>query len=188
MLTRICYALVMAWRYRKMLKAYRTESALQAAKVVILDPVLLKAEGIKVLVIDVDGVLTSFGELIVTKEIESWLNSCVSIMGEGRVVVLTNKPTTERSQYYANTFKGIQLVQARRKKPYPDGLQQIMLQAKVKPEEVLMIDDRLLTGILAALIAKTKGCYITDPTICIKKHPLPELFFIVLRKIERLVI
>ena len=117
MLTRICYALVMAWRYRKMLKAYRTESALQAAKVVILDPVLLKAEGIKVLVIDVDGVLTSFGELIVTKEIESWLNSCVSIMGEGRVVVLTNKPTTERSQYYANTFKGIQLVQARRKKP-----------------------------------------------------------------------
>jgi hypothetical protein len=48
-----------------------------------------------------------------------------------------------------------------------------------------MVDDRLLTGCLAALVAGARPCYIRHPFISFKQCPLAELFFKLLRRIER---
>jgi len=185
MIKRIGYTLGMAWRHRKMLKPYRYEKALQSEGILNCDPNLLKTRGIKVIALDLDGVLTPYGEIEVSQEIDSWLNFCIGIFGEGNVFILTNKPTSERLNYFSKHFKGITLILPKRKKPYPDGIQQILQIAKVSPPELLMVDDRLLTGVLAAIVAGSSACYITKPLISLTKRPLPELFFIGLRKMER---
>ena len=73
-----------------------------------------------------------------------------------------------------------------KKKPYPDGLNAIIKDAKVKPNEVVLVDDRLLTGVLASLNAKTKIIYITDPRENLfSVFFLQECFFATLRFLEK---
>jgi hypothetical protein len=48
-----------------------------------------------------------------------------------------------------------------------------------------MVDDRLLTGCLAALVAGARPCYIRQPYISLGQRPLAELFFVLLRWVER---
>jgi hypothetical protein len=48
-----------------------------------------------------------------------------------------------------------------------------------------MVDDRLLTGCLAALEAGARPCYIRRPYIAFRHRPLAELFFMLLRRAER---
>jgi len=48
-----------------------------------------------------------------------------------------------------------------------------------------MVDDRLLTGCLAALVAGARPCYIRRPYISFSHRPLAELFFWMLRRAER---
>lgn len=175
----------MAWRHRTSLKAYRRDATLQMTSILQCDPLLLKAQGFKVLVLDLDGVLTPYGVVDLSEAIEKWLRSCMEIFGNKNVFILSNKPTKERIEYFSRFFKGLIVVLPPRNKPYPDGIQQILQQTKAAPEAVLMIDDRLLTGILAAIITHTSGRYITKPLIAFRVHFLPELFFILLRQIER---
>jgi hypothetical protein len=49
----------------------------------------------------------------------------------------------------------------------------------------MLVDDRLLTGGLAACIAKVSITYITRPIVLLSKRPLSELFFMMLRFWER---
>ena len=53
------------------------------------------------------------------------------------------------------------------------------------PKEILVIDDRLLTGVLAAIISKTQACLITKPYIDYKYRPVQEIVFCLIRKLER---
>lgn len=48
-----------------------------------------------------------------------------------------------------------------------------------------MVDDRLLTGCLAALGAGARPCCIRQPYISFKQRPLAELFFMLMRRFER---
>lgn len=188
MLKRILYALSMAWRYRKMLSAYKCNSALQTSDILALNPLFLKEKGIKILILDFDGVLAAHGEIVLSPAIISWINSCIQVLGEGKIFVLSNKATTTRAEYFARTFKGVKWIFPTRKKPYPDGILQILQLTHTAPQEILVIDDRLLTGILAAVIANVSGCYVTNPIIFFHKRPIEETFFMVLRKIERLLL
>ena len=72
-----------------------------------------------------------------------------------------------------------------RKKPYPDGLLKIAELSKAKPSKMLLIDDRLLTGVLATFIANTQAIWIKKPYVNLKKHWGSELLFVALRKLER---
>ena len=146
---------------------------------------MLKVQGIQGIALDLDGVLTSYGEIQPAKEIESWLNLCLEVWGEDRVFVLSNHLTQKRINYFSKHFKGLTIILAKRKKPYPDGVQQILQRTNIHPKALLVVDDRLLTGILAAIITETSGCYITRPLVSLTKRPILELFFISLRKIER---
>lgn len=150
-----------------------------------IDPQQLQALGIKVLILDFDGVLAPHGDLQPLLELQHWLEKCIDTFGEHNIFILSNKPMPQRIDYFKQHYTGIQFIIAKKKKPYPDGLQQI-IQLTGKPStELMLVDDRLLTGVLAACIAKVNTTYITRPYICIKQRPVAELFFISLRNLER---
>jgi hypothetical protein len=51
-----------------------------------------------------------------------------------------------------------------------------------------MVDDRLLTGCLAALVAGARPCYIRKPFISFSHNISAETFFMLLRTAERLIV
>ena len=65
-------------------------------------------------------------------------------------------------------------------------VEDIINDAKVKSSEVVLVDDRLLTGVLASLNAKTKIIYITEPRENLfSVFFLQECFFATLRFLEK---
>lgn len=188
MINRILYALRMTFKHRKALSAHRCDKALQHQSILDIDPLLLQAQGIKVIALDFDGVLASHGAREISLDISHWLKRCIQIFDAGHVFILTNKPSVERANYFAKHFKGVEFIFLKQKKPYPHGVLSILQKTAVSPNELLVVDDRLLTGILAAIIANVRGCYITKPLINLHKHPLSECFIMSLRQLERLVV
>lgn len=188
MITRILYALTMAFKYRESLRAYRHDKTLQSPSILECDPLVLQAQGIKILALDFDGVLASHGAMEINVNISHWLKQCVRIFGPGHVFIVTNKPSKQRADYFANNFSGVEFIFPKRKKPYPDSLLSILQKTGVKPQELFVVDDRLLTGILALIIAGVRGCYITQPVIDLRQRPFAELFIMALRLFERLVL
>lgn len=184
MIYRIWYALSMIRQHCKTLKAYNQDPSLQVNSVLQLVPTVLKAQGIRAIVVDFDGVLAPHGENCPNSNLEDWLNSCVHSFGLGRVFILSNKPTLRRQAYFTEHFTGIEFVIGK-KKPYPDGILKIAKITDLIPAELLVVDDRLLTGVLAAIIAGASARYVVNPLANFTKRPLVESFFAALRKIER---
>ena len=154
--------------------------------ILTLDPDALISSGISVLAIDFDGVLAHHGAAIPLPEAADWLKQCESVLGGDRIFILSNKPTYERIQWFAENFPALRFISGVRKKPYPDGLIKVKELAEVTMSSILMIDDRLLTGCLAALTAGARVCYIRRPYISFSHRPFSEMFFMVLRTLERI--
>lgn len=178
---RIFYSLQKAWQYRKALKATAQQTT-QSITDIDLDQ--LKQQDISIVVFDFDGVLANHGVTEPLPPGKKILSSAVKLFGEDKVFILSNKPTGERKAYFDKHFPTIQFIKANRKKPYPDGLQQIINLTNTPPDNILLIDDRLLTGALAAAIAGTKVCHIKTPFVDIKHSPIRERFFMFLRWLE----
>ncbi len=136
------------------------------------------------LVLDFDGVLAPHGALAPLPEVEEFLVKACQHSTNG-VYILSNKPMMERIDYFAQHFPSIKFIIAK-KKPYPNGLQEITFKAKVKPEELVLVDDRLLTGGLAAILAGTQFLYVRKPFIDYRAKPFKEVCFQCLRLLERL--
>jgi predicted HAD superfamily phosphohydrolase YqeG len=162
------------------------ESTPQITSILELEPEQLAAEGIKVLALDFDGVLACHGAPVPLPSAVVWLQHCQIFFGGDRIFILSNKPTDERSRWFADNFPAIRFIAGVRKKPYPDGLETVAQLAAALPESILMVDDRLLTGCLAALNAGTRICYIRNPFVSYHHRPMAELFFQLLRGAERL--
>ncbi|MBK5275375.1 MAG: hypothetical protein JJE30_10035 [Desulfuromonadales bacterium] len=150
-----------------------------------LNPETLKASGIAALALDFDGVLAQHGAPAPRPEAIKWLKQCESIFGGERIFILSNKPTEGRRQWFAEHFPVIRFISGVRKKPFPDGLNKTGELARVPLSQILMVDDRLLTGCLAAIIAGARPCYIRRPYASFRHRPAAELFFMLLRRIER---
>lgn len=187
-MAQILYALKMGWIYRKKLKAFRHNFALQCTAVSSLNLSVLKSQGIQVLALDFDGVLAPYGIETLTPAIEQWLYECLAVWGDGHVYILSNRPTERRKTYFSTYFKGIRFIDQVRKKPYPDGINQILNTHHLSPTELLVVDDRLLTGILASILAGVQARWVTAPLISFKTKPIQEIFFIGLRFLERLLL
>src|SRR5690242_1115619 len=95
------------------------------SSIAALDPFRLKAEGIAVLALDFDGVLAPHGFSAPLPEAGEWLSSCVAVFGEENIFILSNKPTEERRQWFAEHFPVMRFIGGVRKKPFPDGLNKI---------------------------------------------------------------
>ena len=150
-----------------------------------LDPEALKSSGISVLALDFDGVLAYHGAPAPLPEAIEWMKRCETVFGGDRIFILSNKPTDSRRRWFAEQFPTMRFISGVRKKPYPDGLNKTGELAGVPLSSIMMVDDRLLTGCLAALVAGARPCYIRRPYISFKQRPMAELFFKLLRRAER---
>jgi uncharacterized protein len=182
---RSIYTMAM-WYKHRLAVASRYGVRNSAAQIINLNLLELKNNlGIEILVLDFDGVLAAHGDITPLPEIQIWLGHCVATFGAGRVFILSNKPMPQRLAYFQQNFPEIKFIRAKRKKPYPDGLQQIIAITKTQAHKIMLVDDRLLTGILAACITGVQSTYITNPYTNLKQQPLAELFFMLLRGAER---
>jgi HAD superfamily phosphatase (TIGR01668 family) len=153
--------------------------------ILTLDPEALKSSGITALALDFDGVLACHGAPAPLPEAIEWMRRCEAVFGGDRIFILSNKPTEGRRQWFANHFPALRFIAGVRKKPYPDGIKKTGELARVPLSQILMVDDRLLTGCLAALVAGARPGYIRRPYVSFSHRPLAELFFMLLRRIER---
>lgn len=187
MLDRIGYALGMAWKHRFALRRYLQDPSLHSRCITAVDWHRLKKQGIRVLVLDFDGVLASYGETVLSQQAAGWLSDGLRIFPyEKSIFILSNQPNQARADYFRSHFPKVTFLFAKRKKPYSDGILQVSDLTGVHPNSILMIDDRLLTGILAAVLAGAPALLITHPVINFRKRLWAECFFLALRKIERL--
>ncbi|GAM10495.1 hypothetical protein OR1_02784 [Geobacter sp. OR-1] len=153
-----------------------------------ISPEALKQSGVTVLALDFDGVLAPHGRPEPVAEITEWLANCCTVFGPDRIYILSNKPTRERIDWFNSRFPGMRFISGVRKKPYPDGLDKVIEQAAATPAEVILLDDRLLTGVLATCLAGTRVAYINRPYTDFRNNPVQELFFAALRTVERILI
>jgi len=151
-----------------------------------LDPKELQRSGISALVLDFDGVLAHHGAPLPISATVDWMKRCEAVFGGERMFILSNKPTDGRRQWFAENFPAIRFISGVRRKPYPDGINKTAELAGVPLSAIMMVDDRLLTGCLAALVAGARPCYIRRPYVSFQYLPVIELFFLLLRTIERL--
>lgn len=186
MLSRIVYAIKAFWCNRTQLKQYAAARDLQLASIVNLTPQNLTDRGIEALVLDFDGVLAAHAELRPRADVVQWLNTFAQEFAPHKIYILSNKPTAERQAYFKQNFPDITFIVAKRMKPYPDGLQQILLTSGLLPNQLLLVDDRLGTGILATIISGIQGYWITQSITNFYARPLRETWFMLLRHIERL--
>lgn len=153
--------------------------------IALLDPEGLKQSGIRALALDFDGVLAHHGAPAPLPEAIAWLQQCETVFGGDKIYILSNKPTDGRRRWFAEHFPALRFISGVRKKPFPDGIKKSGELAGVPLSSVLMVDDRLLTGCLAALNAGARPCYIRRPTVSFCSRPVAELFFLFLRVVER---
>ena len=151
-----------------------------------LEPEELLSAGITVLALDFDGVLAGHGAPVPLPEAVAWMKRCEALFGGSRIFILSNKPTEGRRRWFAEHFPALRFISGVRKKPYPDGLVKTAELAGIAPSAIMMVDDRLLTGCLAALVAGARPCYIRRPYVSFNHRPMAELFFRLLRAGERL--
>jgi HAD superfamily phosphatase (TIGR01668 family) len=178
---RLAYTLKKTWLHRHSLATF-LKSAQQLQNVTQLTPPSLEHSNIKALALDFDGVLAPHGDIAPLATVNTWLHA-LSKTWEGQIFILSNKPFQAREAYFTKHFPMIQFIKNVAKKPYPDGLNTITTLAQCQPQEVLMIDDRLLTGILAAQLSGTQALWL-NPAVRQPSWSRQEVFFACLRLID----
>lgn len=162
------------------------DSTPPTTSILTLDPEALFSSGVAVLALDFDGVLAGHGFPVPLPEAIAWMKRCEAVFGGEHIFILSNKPTDGRRQWFAGQFPAMRFISGVRKKPYPDGLKKTGELAGVPLYSIMMVDDRLLTGCLAAMVAGARPCYIRRPYVSFNHRPMAELFFRLLRAGERL--
>jgi|WetSurMetagenome_2_1015567.scaffolds.fasta_scaffold29045_3 uncharacterized protein len=155
----------------------------QATMVCHIDLKNLQNQGVTTLVLDFDGVLAAHGETFPHPDAEQWLMQSIEIFGKEHVFILSNNPFQARQDYFKKL--NIHFIISVRKKPYPDGLLEIARQTRQDKQQIVLIDDRLLTGILSTCLAQTRGILITQPYQEFTRRPFQESFFNFLRFLEQ---
>tara|TARA_R110002110_G_scaffold65206_4_gene180028 strand:- start:111886 stop:112464 length:579 start_codon:yes stop_codon:yes gene_type:complete len=184
---RFFYALSQGWQNRKALHRYITQKNLQINSLSELQFSELENLNVAVLVLDFDGVLAPHNASEPTATAHAWLKKMSMNIGEQRIAILSNKPKPLRKAYFQKHFPGIQWVESVAKKPYPDGLIEVAYSRGVATSRLLIVDDRLLTGILASCLAPCQARYFSQPICQYTRRPIKELFFSILRVTERAV-
>lgn len=185
MLGRICFTLKAMRLKKSKLSAFWHEENNKIKSLSDLPMNFCEKRNIKVLVLDFDGVLAAHGEHRPIAKMHAWLETLMNQYPELKVCVLSNNPLFSRQQFFKDHFASLIWISGVPKKPYPDGLLKIIHEFKVAPKEVCLIDDRLLTGILAAELAGVQAILVTKPVQAIGKHLFKECFFVFLRAAER---
>lgn len=185
MIERMRYAIQHGLRYRKQLYQYLVDPTVSVHSVLALTPGYFQSKKIQYIALDFDGVLANHGETRPWQEAEDWLKKITQVIPESHFALLSNKPFSERLSYFQSHFPQMVIISGVAKKPYPEGLNKLVDYFHCEKNELVLVDDRLLTGMLAVCLAGTQGIYIREACKNIKKRPLAEVFFMLLRKVER---
>lgn len=180
----VLYGFIAGFRHRRRL-AEIFRSAPAGIDVIAVSPEQLKQQGVKAVALDFDGVLAPHGRPEPVPGAAEWLSRCCTVFGEEMVFILSNKPTPERKAWFGNRHPAIRFISGVRKKPYPDGLDQVIRISGVHPDRVTLLDDRLLTGVLATVLSGTRVIYISSPYTDLSGNPLQEAFFMAIRSVEK---
>lgn len=175
------------FRHRRSLARLLRETPADNA-IASLAPSALRARGITTLALDFDGVLAPHGSAAPLPEAVRWLSESAALFGQEQIFILSNKPTEERRRWFGQHYPAMRFISGVRKKPFPDGLKKIGALAGVPLQSILMVDDRLLTGCLAAINTGARPAYIRNPYVSFRQRPAAELFFMLLRALERLLV
>lgn len=149
----------------------------------------IEKSGIKSLVLDFDGVISPHDHYIPSKSITIWLKKAIKIFGSGKIFILSNNSkNADRIKYFNKNFKEIIFIKNRYMKPYPYDICNVLKKNNIKTfKSIMIIDDRLLTGILLSLIIKTEAIFITSPLVDTKNNIIKETYMSYLRKIDKII-
>jgi HAD superfamily phosphatase (TIGR01668 family) len=117
-----------------------------------ITPDQFKEQGIKAVFVDLDNTLIAWNNPDGTKELKQWLQTMKE--AEIPVIVISNNS-------HARVQKALQSLQldfiSRALKPFPRGIHQALKKLDLKPTEVMMIGDQIMTDIKAANSAGVKS-------------------------------
>lgn len=182
MLSRIIYSIQICWKFRTQLCQYYRDPKLQLVSILQLTSNDLQTAGVKGLILDFDGVLAAHAEPQPRPEVVQKLLEFAAFP----MFVLSNKPLPSRIEFFAQHFPQTKFIVAPRKKPYPDGVQEIIRLSNLQPQQLMLLDDRLAIGMVLAISTGIQARWITHPYINLARRPVREMGFILLRAIERL--
>ncbi|AAO90160.1 YqeG family HAD IIIA-type phosphatase [Coxiella burnetii] len=185
---RFFYLLRMLLKKRACLKQFLSNSDDCLSRIEDLSPSYLIRFHIKLVALDFDGVLSSHGQEQPAESVRAWLTQLDKEFPLKQVCIYSNNLFDQRIQYLENAFPDIEIIRFTKKKPYPDDLLKIAEKRQLKPKAILVIDDRLTSGILSACLIGAKALLITKPFINYRAATIKELFFTAIRFIERKVI
>lgn len=179
MIERSIFSIKEGFRHRAQLQALP-----YAETILSIDWQALWQSGIRVIVLDFDGVLAADKQKQLYEGVSAVLNTIQTVFSD-HVYIFSNQPTPQRQAYFAEHFPKIQFLVAKQK-PYPDGLLSVMAREQMDSHKIMLIDDRVLTGGLASVLAGTKCMLIQKPYICFWSNILRETMFMSIRAVERL--
>lgn len=170
--------------HRQTLRHFLSKATQSCATILEVTPALLEQQKVAILVLDFDGVMAAHNGPVLLPEVFSWLTNLLAAWNKP-IYIFSNKPLPEREAYFKTHFPQVGFIKNVARKPYPEGLIQLAQHTKVESQQILIVDDRLLTGILAAVLAGTQALWIRKPYQDFRRHPVKESVFHLLRFIDR---
>ena len=122
-----------------------------AQSVYEIEPEFFKKNGVKVLFLDLDNTLDSYKAKAPQERTINLVNN-LKEKGIEPVIISNNKP--HRVCGYANALGVSFLASAR--KPFSKKIKAELAKRELKPEEVMLVGDQLMTDVLAARGAKIR--------------------------------
>ena len=118
-----------------------------------VSPELLKKEGVKLLLCDLDNTLRLHSEKEPADELADWIEDCRK--AGIKIVIISNNGRKKMMQKFCEPI-GVDCVWWA-KKPLSTKLTETMEKYKVKPEQTAMLGDKITTDVWAAKFAKIRA-------------------------------
>jgi HAD superfamily phosphatase (TIGR01668 family) len=132
---------------------------LYAPRISHVDPVELRARGVRGAIVDLDNTLVGFRSLVPLEEDALWVARAKQ--ADVRVLVLTNNGTPWAAKVAQDL--GVPCI-PRARKPLPNGFRRALKVLELEPHEAVVIGDQLFTDVLGAKLAGLE-VILVDPLV-----------------------
>lgn len=173
------------WQHRHVLRATLKQRHYHIKTVLDLTAADLNQEKIRLLALDFDGVLSAHGSDRPTPAVNAWLRALAADYPEKQICIYSNHVFPARTAYMQSHFPEITVIDYRHRKPNPSDLQHLLQQRQLRPEQALVIDDRITSGFLAAVSIGAQARLVDHPLIDTGKARWKEYGFMCVRQVEK---
>ena len=163
-----------------LLPTFRTEA------ITDLTPEFLKAQGVKLLMMDFDNTIVPYTTNQPTREVKRWFQE---MKRSGIRLCIVSNSKRDRVRIFCKRY-GLDCI-THSKKPFPKGIRQCLKRYRMSPEDCALVGDQIYTDTLGA-----NGCgvrsilvpAIDNHTIWLKLRHVAELPFIFLARKRRILL